>query len=96
MKDNIYQFITLDELAKFNNLSKSQLNKIFNQKTNHSPINFFIQLKIQRACKYLDLTKLTIREISEKMGYNDQYYFSKIFKKIMGIPPSQYRKIKKG
>lgn len=96
MQDNIDKNIKLKELAEFNNLSKSQLTNVFKEKTDYSPIDFFIHLKIKKACQLLDLTDLTIKEISQKLNYSDQYYFSRIFKKIMDLPPTEYRKIEKG
>jgi YesN/AraC family two-component response regulator len=96
MQKHISRFVTLDELAALNHLSKSQLTLIFNEKTGYSPIDFFIRLKIQRSCTYLDLSAMNINEISAKIGYNDPYYFSRIFKNIMGMSPTIYRKKKKG
>lgn len=96
MEQNLDKNLLLDELASYNNLSKSQFIQVFKTKTGYSPIDFFIHLKIQKACSYLDLTDLTISEIALKVGYSDQYYFSRIFKKYMGLCPSDYRKIKKG
>lgn len=96
MKENLNKKISLDKLASQNNLSKSQFNKLFKEKTGFSPIDYFIRLKIQQACKYLDLTDLQIKEIATRLAYNDPYYFSRVFKKIMGISPRTYRNIKKG
>lgn len=96
MQENLEENLSLQDLADLNNLSKSQLINVFNEKTSYSPIDFFIHLKIKKACQLLDLTKLTVKEISQKLNYNDQYYFSRIFKKIMGTAPSKYRKLEKG
>lgn len=96
MQQNLEKNLSLQELADLNNLSKSQLTNVFNEKTAYSPIDFFIHLKIKKACQLLDLTQLTVKEISQKLNYNDQYYFSRIFKKIMGLAPSKYRKVEKG
>lgn len=96
MKENLNKNISLDKLADQNNLSKSQFNKLFKEKTSFSPIDYFIRLKIQQACKYLDLTDLQINQIAARLAYNDPYYFSRVFKKIMGISPRAYRNIKKG
>ena len=96
MEKNLDKVLTLGDLKAFNGLSKSQLTEVFKEKTGYSPIDFFIRLKIQKACSYLDLTELIISDISSKLGYSDQYYFSRIFKKIMGMSPVNYRKIKKG
>lgn len=96
MNNNLDKKLTLNDLTSYNNLSKTQLTDIFKENTGYSPIDFFIRLKMQKACYYLDFTDMTISEIAEKIGYNDQYYFSRLFKKIMGRSPSDYRRIKKG
>lgn len=96
MRSNLHKNPCLAELAKLNNLSKSQLTLIFRHQTGHTPIDYLIHLKIQQACRYLDLSDMNIKEIAESLGYNDPYYFSRVFKKIMGTAPTEYRKIKKG
>ncbi|HEY8420112.1 MAG TPA: AraC family transcriptional regulator [Thermoclostridium sp.] len=96
MNNNLDKKLTLNDLTRYNNLSKTQLTDIFKEKTGYSPIDFFIRLKMQKACFYLDFTDMSVSEIAEKVGYNDQYYFSRLFKKIMGRSPSEYRKVKKG
>ncbi|WP_177181370.1 AraC family transcriptional regulator [Halanaerobium salsuginis] len=90
------QTITLKKLADYNNLSASHLSRIFKEETGYSPIDFFIHLKIKKACQLLDMTNLSIKAIAARLGYSDQYYFSRIFKKIMNLPPSKYRKLEKG
>jgi YesN/AraC family two-component response regulator len=49
-------------------------------------------MKIQKSCQLLGLSDLKIKEISKQIGYEDAYYFSRLFKKIMGKSPMQYRK----
>jgi AraC family transcriptional regulator of arabinose operon len=96
MQKNILENITLEDLAHFCKLSKSQLTLIFKDKTGCSPIDYFIRLKMQHCCKYIDLTDMKMNEVASMMGYSDPYYFSRAFKKIMGMSPANYRKIKKG
>jgi AraC-like DNA-binding protein len=59
-------------------------------------MDYFIHLKIQNACKLLYLTDMTVREVSFELGYDDPYYFSRLFKKVMGISPMQYRNQPRG
>lgn len=96
MKSNINKKITLDDLAKEANLSISHYSIKFKRKTGKSPLDYFIQLKVQKACQLLDHTSLRINEISLAVGYDDPYYFSRIFKKIMYLSPSEYRLKPKG
>lgn len=96
LQEHINENVTLEELAAWNHLSKSQLTLIFKDKTGYAPINFFINLKMQQACRYLDLTDMTVQQIAAVMGYKDPYYFSRCFARAIGMPPSTYRLIKKG
>jgi AraC-like DNA-binding protein len=77
-------------------LSKYHFIKKYKALTGTTPINHFIQLKIERACHLLDVTNKGIKEIAWAVGYEDAYYFSRIFRKVMGISPSQYRAIRLG
>ncbi|MGE5614302.1 MAG: helix-turn-helix domain-containing protein [Bacillota bacterium] len=96
MGRNIDRLLALRDLTSCSKRSKTQLTDIFKEKTGYSPIDFFIRLKIQKACLLLDFTDMPVSEVASSVGYTDQYYFSRIFKKITGKPPSDYRKIKKG
>lgn len=88
--------ISLIELANHVGVSKQHLIYLFNSETGVSPIEYFLRLKIQRAGHLLDLTELSIKEVSSAVGIHDPYYFSRLFKKISGFSPSSYRKIPKG
>lgn len=92
MKNNLHRPLSIADLAGNENLSVSRFSEIFKEKTGYSPMHFFIKLKIQKSCQYLYFTDLSIKQICNKVGISDQYYFSRIFKKIMGVPPSRYKK----
>ncbi|WP_165942898.1 AraC family transcriptional regulator [Marinomonas flavescens] len=96
MHAHIHEQLNIDTLASCVNLSKFHFIKRYKEATSTTPINHFIQLKIERACHLLDISTRTIAEIAFMLGYNDAYYFSRIFKKIMGISPTQYRKLQVG
>lgn len=96
IKNNVSHPITLEELAKGANLSNSQFSLLFKRKTGKSPLDYVIQLKLQKACELLDNTNLKIKVIAKHIGYNDPYYFSRIFSKIIGSSPRDYRKLPKG
>jgi AraC-like DNA-binding protein len=91
MKDNLSKNLKLKELASQSKLSISQYSNLFKQKTSNSPLDFFINLKLQYACKLLDNSDLRINEIAIKLGYIDAFYFSRLFKKFMGVSPKEYR-----
>jgi AraC-like DNA-binding protein len=96
MVEHIQSSLTLDEMAHHIGLSKPHFVHLFKQVTRYSPIDYFLRLKIQRSCQYLDLTDYHIKEISKSIGIQDPYYFSRVFRKVMGQSPSEYRKTKRG
>lgn len=96
MKANLEDTLTLRDLAKRVNLSTSQYSLLFKRKTGKSPLDYVIQLRIQKACQLLDNTDLKIKQIAPQVGYQDPYYFSRIFTKTIGTSPRDYRKSPKG
>lgn len=92
MQKHINQTLTLNEIALAVNLSVSHLAAIFHKRTGFAPIEYFNHLKIQKASQYLQFTQDRINEISNKLGIQDSYYFSRLFKKLMGISPIEYRR----
>lgn len=92
MKNNLHKGINIKELAIMSNYSVSRYSELFRERTGCSPIQYFLQLKIQKSCQYLYFTKMTIKEICKEVGFDDQYYFSRMFRKQMDISPMQYRK----
>tara|TARA_Y100000780_G_scaffold158980_1_gene143980 strand:- start:325 stop:630 length:306 start_codon:yes stop_codon:yes gene_type:complete len=91
MNQNISTNLKVAELAEEQSLSVSRYSKLFKEKTGYSAIQYFLKLKIEKACQELYFTDITVKEVSLKFGFDDPYYFSRIFKKIMGMPPSKYR-----
>jgi AraC-like DNA-binding protein len=95
MHKNIDKAITLEEIARVVNLSASHLAMSFKKKTGFSLIEYFNQLKTQKACQYLLFTELRVNEIAEKLGIEDPYYFTRLFTKIIGVSPIKYRNSRK-
>ncbi len=93
MNENIEKKLTLKDVARYCGYSESYISRLFHQELNDSPINYFIRLKMERACKLLVNTDMKINHISFKLGFNDPYYFSRIFTKTVGMSPRKYRKI---
>lgn len=91
MYQHLDQALTLDQISGAFSLSKSYLNLIFKQHTQHAPMDFFIQLKMQKACSLLRSTEWKIYQIGQAVGYQDPYYFSRIFAKTVGLSPKGYR-----
>lgn len=96
MKENIEKRLTLKELAEAVGYSASHFSMIFKKGIGHSPLNYFNLLKIQQACFLLDSTDMKISQVCYKIGIEDAYYFSRLFSKIMGVSPKEYKKSQKG
>jgi AraC-like DNA-binding protein len=94
MHTHIEDKITLSELASVVGCSVSHFSMLFKKRTSCSPIEYYNNLKIQKACQMLKFSNMHIKEIANILHYDDQYYFSRIFRKIMGISPLYYRKMK--
>lgn len=92
MKDNLEERITLEDIANAVGYSSSHLNTLFAKKTSYSTMVYYNQLRIQRACTYLQFSDLKIKEIAFRLGFYDPFHFSKSFLKEMGISPKEYRK----
>lgn len=88
--------LRLPELARHVGLSRQHLIFLFKKETGFAPIDYFLRMKMQHAAQLLDLTGLTVKEIGASVGIADPYYFSRLFKRLMGYSPSEYRKVQKG
>lgn len=92
MNDNPNLKIDLKILAEHCKTCTNRISYIFYKYTKKRPIDYFIDIKMDIACVLLAEDKYRISEISLLLGYNDPYYFSRIFKKRIGLAPSQYRR----
>lgn len=92
---NYQNSITITDIADFFHLSERTISRIFKQKTSMSIIEKLTEIRINKAKKLLLLTDEPTYKISEAVGYENEYYFFKIFKKVTGITPLQFRQINK-
>jgi AraC family transcriptional regulator, arabinose operon regulatory protein len=95
MREHINENISLGDLSRHYNYSVSRFSNLFKQKTGYAPIDYFLQMKMQKACQQLDFSNHSIKEIAFGMGFDDPYYFSKRFRTIIGVSPKKYRALKK-
>ncbi|WP_276481458.1 AraC family transcriptional regulator [Paraflavitalea pollutisoli] len=91
MTESIRSVCNLSDIAARLNVSSSHLSFLFRQKTGYPPMEYMNHLKVQKACQYLLLTTKRIHEIAEEIGIEDAYYFSRFFKRQMGMSPRAYR-----
>lgn len=96
MKENLEKKLTLADLAAHIGYSPSHFSVLFSKRTGYAPLTYFNQLKIQQACQLLDFTDMKVNQICYKIGIEDTYYFSRLFSKVMGMSPREYKKQKKG
>jgi AraC-like DNA-binding protein/mannose-6-phosphate isomerase-like protein (cupin superfamily) len=87
-----YKSVTLDSLASYFHYSEAYLSALIKKNTGHNFTTLLNKIKLSRALEYLNSTTSTISEIAEHVGYNSEDYFSRVFKKHMGVSPSQYKK----
>lgn len=91
MEENIGKSVTLQDLATYTGYSVSHFSMVFRSNTGHSPLSYFNMLKVKKACELLETTDMKITQISYLVGIEDSLYFSRLFRKIVGISPKQYR-----
>ncbi|MFO7370262.1 MAG: AraC family transcriptional regulator [Bacteroidales bacterium] len=96
MHEHIKENITLHDMATHCGYSASHFSAIFRKKTTRSPIDYYLDLKMQNACQQLDFTDKKIKEIAADLTFADPFYFSRLFKRFIGISPGDYRVKKKG
>ncbi|MET0378465.1 MAG: AraC family transcriptional regulator [Spongiibacteraceae bacterium] len=91
MQRHLGSELDLDALAATANLSKFHFIRRFRERTGHTPIQHFIHMKMQHACQLLDGSDEPIKRIASAVGYSDPLYFSRLFKRVMGVSPQHYR-----
>ncbi len=91
MQQKMSSILSLQDISAHVHISMSHYAFLFKKKTGFSPIEYFNHLKIQKACQYLQFTSMRIKEIAYQLGIEDPYYFSRLFAKVMGMSPKEYR-----
>ena len=96
MEENLYGELDLEALAAKAHLSKFHFSKRYKALTGYSPIQHFIHLKMERACYLLDVSSQSVQAVAAQLGYEDAHYFSRLFRKVTGVSPRQYRQLERG
>lgn len=92
IRENIEEDLDWQKLVDDNNIGYSYFRKMFKKYTGISPHQYQLEMKLFRAKELLLTTDKSIKEISYEMGFQSIYYFSRLFKKKVGINPSELRK----
>lgn len=91
IEKNYSRNITINDMSKFIGLNRSYLSSLFKSNLNVSPQQFLIDYRIKKAEELLFNPELSISSIAHSVGYDDPLTFSKVFKKIKGYSPKEYR-----
>lgn len=89
-KENICRHLTIDEICKDNYVSYSKIKQLFRDNTNCGVLEYYNQMRINYAKQLIRNENMNISEIAETMGYNSIHYFSRQFKQISGMSPTEY------
>lgn len=93
MQQNLDRRLTLNELAAAAGATSPwQFIRRYRVASGQTPMQAFLHRKITRACYLLEVSDLPVAEVARQFGFDDPYYFSRIFKKITGISPAHYRR----
>ena len=94
VEENLAEDISLEMAADFAGVSSFYLSKLFKEEKGETYINYVSDKRLEKSCQLLAQTDLSIKEITATIGYNDQNYYSRIFKTKYGLSPKEYRKEK--
>jgi AraC family transcriptional regulator, arabinose operon regulatory protein len=92
MKEHLREPLTVATLAALVNLSRSHYTTSFHRVTGYAPLSYLNHLRMQRAVQLLNTTDLSIKHISDQLGFSDQFYFSRVFAKMHNHSPSEHRR----
>ncbi len=91
--EHSHEDISLDALGRKVDLSPIYISKMFKEKLGINYIDFLTECRIEKAKKLLSDPEKSLKEITFEIGYHEPNYFSKVFKKMCGVSPKEYRNI---
>ena len=92
MKGHLNEPLKIATLAALVNLSRSHYTTLFKRVTGYAPLSYLNHLRMQHAVQLLNTTDLSIKRISDQLGFSDQFYFSRAFRKMHNHSPSEHRR----
>ncbi len=95
MQANITEHCDLSNFTKKHGMCPHSFRRIFKNATGLPPLQYFLELKLDKAKELLESKLYSVKEVANKLAFYDQYYFSRLFKKKTGIPPGQWTKYHK-
>jgi len=94
IKQNYKEKLTLDDISSYVYLSKSYLSKIFKDEMKCTITNYINSVRVEKSKQLLADSSLSLADIAYFVGFEDQSYYTKVFKKITGVSPGKYKNIK--
>jgi len=91
MMQHLDRPLQIARLAQVAHISPSHFFVLFKRWTGFSPMEYFIRLRMQRAAQLLVSTALSVKEAAATLGYDDPFYFSRVFKSVHALAPTDYR-----
>lgn len=92
MEEHFTELVTLEQLARTAHMSRCSLYRAFKRSLGASPIDYLIRLRIQKAAEILLREDMNVTETAFRMGFSDSNYFSRQFRRVMGMSPRSFRK----
>lgn len=92
MKEHLYENVTLEDICEHFHFGKSYLCRVFKENTGNSIMQYYMELKIEEAKYLLHTTQMSISHISDRLGFENPQYFARVFRKMTGNAPRDYRK----
>jgi AraC-like DNA-binding protein len=93
MEANAYGAINLSYISDAIGISASRFSEVFRNYTSMTPYQYYIHIKIHKAETLLEQNNMPVKEVAYRMGFEDQYYFSRLFKSKTGYTPSQWKSL---
>jgi AraC-like DNA-binding protein len=90
LEEHLYEHLSIEDICRDNLVGRSQLQKLFREKADSGVINYFSKMKIDKAKQLIRERHMNFSQIAATLGYASVHYFSRQFKKITGMSPSEY------
>ncbi|MDO4337316.1 MAG: AraC family transcriptional regulator [Eubacteriales bacterium] len=90
LEEHIREYVSIEDICHDNLIGRSQLQKLFREQNHCGVIEFFSRMKIEFAKQLIRENQMNFTQISDFLGYSSIHYFSRQFKKISGMTPSEY------
>jgi AraC family transcriptional regulator of arabinose operon len=84
--------LRISALSTMTGYSNSHFFVLFKSATGYAPKKFFIRVRMEQACKMLSALTVSVKQVAAALGYEDEFYFSRLFKSVIGIAPRDYRR----